>query len=150
MSISLGKSGLKVSKVILGAMGYGDPTQGEKWVLSEDKALPLLYHAYKRGINTWDTANVYSQGVSEEIIGKAIKKYEIPREHLVLLTKCYFGVDPKVVEGGQLDIVTSGTNDGWMVNRVGLSRKAIFDAVDASIKRSVLLFSRLEYRVHCN
>ncbi|OAL49638.1 aldo-keto reductase [Pyrenochaeta sp. DS3sAY3a] len=135
MPISLGKSGLKVSKVILGAMGYGDPTQGEKWVLSEDKALPLLYHAYKRGINTWDTANVYSQGVSEEIIGKAIKKYEIPRERLVLLTKCYFGVDPKVVEGGQLDIVTSSTNDGWMVNRVGLSRKAIFDAVDASIKR---------------
>jgi aryl-alcohol dehydrogenase-like predicted oxidoreductase len=50
--------------------------------------LQLLKAAYDRGLNTWDTANVYSSGVSEEIIGKAIKKYEIPRHKLVILTKC--------------------------------------------------------------
>jgi aryl-alcohol dehydrogenase-like predicted oxidoreductase len=50
--------------------------------------LPLLKAAYDRGLNTWDTANVYSNGVSEEIIGKAIKKYNIPRHKLVILSKC--------------------------------------------------------------
>lgn len=53
------------------------------------QALPLLKAAYDRGLNTWDTANVYSNGVSEEIVGKAIKKYEIPREKVVILTKCH-------------------------------------------------------------
>jgi aryl-alcohol dehydrogenase-like predicted oxidoreductase len=52
------------------------------------KSLPLLKAAYDRGLNTWDTANVYSNGVSEIIIGKAIKKYSIPRHKLVILTKC--------------------------------------------------------------
>ena len=55
----------------------------------ESQALPLLKAAYDRGLNTWDTANVYSNGVSEEIIAKAIKKYNIPRHKLVILTKCY-------------------------------------------------------------
>jgi aryl-alcohol dehydrogenase-like predicted oxidoreductase len=56
------------------------------------KSLPLLKAAYDKGLNTWDTANVYSNGVSEEIIGKAIKKYEIPRHKLVILTKCFGAV----------------------------------------------------------
>ena len=51
--------------------------------------MPILKAAYDRGLNTWDTANVYSNGVSEEIIGKAIKKYEIPRNKVVILSKCY-------------------------------------------------------------
>lgn len=78
-------------------MGYGDPAQGEPWAVPADDALPLLYHAYQRGINTWDTADAYGQGTSEEIIAQAIAHYAIPRERLVLLTKCYFGVDPSVV-----------------------------------------------------
>jgi aryl-alcohol dehydrogenase-like predicted oxidoreductase len=56
------------------------------------QSLPLLKAAYDRGLNTWDTANVYSNGVSEEIIGKAIKKYNIPRHKLVILTKCFGAV----------------------------------------------------------
>lgn len=56
------------------------------------QALPLLKAAYDRGLNTWDTANVYSNGVSEEIVGKAIKKYNIPREKVVILTKCFWAV----------------------------------------------------------
>jgi len=129
--VNLGKSGLKVSKVILGAMSYGDPAwQG--WVLKEEESLPLLEHAYKVGINTWDTADIYSHGTSEEIIGKALQKYHIPRERVVILSKCYFGLSP---EDKSKPIAAVSVNDGEMVNRVGLSRKHILDAVDASVKR---------------
>jgi aryl-alcohol dehydrogenase-like predicted oxidoreductase len=103
-----------------------------QWVLNEEQALPLLKHAYEKGINTWDTADVYSNGRSEEIIGKALREYQIPRSNIVILSKCYFGVDPT---GAQPTIAAVSTNDGLMVNRVGLSRKHIFDAVEASVKR---------------
>lgn len=115
-------------------MSYGDPAF-QKWVLDEEKALPLLEHAFKRGINTWDTADVYSMGKSEEIFGKAIQKYNIPRERLVILTKCFLGVDEACIASGVLDPIVTATNDGYMVNRVGLSRKHILDAVEASVKR---------------
>jgi aryl-alcohol dehydrogenase-like predicted oxidoreductase len=75
---NLGKSGLKISKVIVGAMSYGS-SDWQGWVLNEAEALPLLKHALDVGINTWDTADVYSHGRSEEIIGKALKEYKIPR-----------------------------------------------------------------------
>ncbi|KAK4694458.1 1-deoxyxylulose-5-phosphate synthase, partial [Lecanoromycetidae sp. Uapishka_2] len=127
----LGGSGLKISKVILGAMSYGSP-EWQEWVLDEEKSLPLLKHAYDVGLNTWDTADVYSNGRSEEIIGKAIQKYDIPRQKLVILSKCYFGV---AQDGSQPRIAAVSKNDGEMVNRVGLSRKHIFDAVDGSVKR---------------
>ena len=93
----LGKSGLRVSVPILGAMSFGD-TRTMPWVIEEAEALPLLKAAYDRGLNTWDTANVYSNGASEEIIGKAIKQFEIPREKLVILTKCFahVGQTPEV------------------------------------------------------
>lgn len=67
--VRLGKSGLRVSVPILGAMSFGHK-DWQPWVLEEKEALPLLKAAYDRGLNTWDTANVYSNGVSEEIIGK--------------------------------------------------------------------------------
>jgi len=70
-------------------------------------------------------------------VGKAIKKYNIPRQNLVILTKCFFGVDEAITAKGYVDPVMAMTNDGYMVNRVGLSRKHIFDAVDASVERSV-------------
>ncbi|GIJ81936.1 hypothetical protein Asppvi_000439 [Aspergillus pseudoviridinutans] len=132
--VRLGNSGLKISKVILGAMSYGSK-KWQDWVLDEDEALPLIEHAYKRGINTWDTADTYSHGVSEEIIGKALKKYSIPRHRVVILTKCYFGVTDEDNEGKMPLISACSRNDGDWVNRVGLSRKHIFDAVDASVKR---------------
>ena len=128
---SLGKSGLKISKVILGAMSYGS-SDWQSWVLNEAEALPLLKHAYDVGINTWDTADIYSNGRSEEIIGKAIKEYNIPRSKLVILSKCYFGVNE---DGSQPSIGSARTNDGEYVNQVGLSRKHIFDAVERSVKR---------------
>jgi versiconal hemiacetal acetate reductase len=127
-------------------MSYGtDKWQG--WVLNEEESLPLLEHAYKVGIRTWDTADVYSHGRSEEIIGKAIKKYSIPRERLVILSKCYFGVTPDSLGNS---ILTS--NDGDLLNQVGLSRKHIIDAVDQSVARlgtyiDVLQIHRLDRSV---
>lgn len=84
--VNLGSSGLKVSVPILGAMGLGS-SSWIPYVLDEDQSLPLLKAAFDAGLNTWDTANMYSNGVSEEVIGKAIKEYGIPREKLVLMTK---------------------------------------------------------------
>ena len=143
---NLGRSGLKVSKVILGAMSYGT-SDWQEWVLNEKESLPLLKHAYDVGINTWDTADVYSNGASEQIIGKALREYNIPRNKVVILSKCYFGVDQ---EGGQPNIVDLSTNDNDWVNRVGLSRKHILDAVDNSVKRlgtyiDVLQIHRLDH-----
>ncbi|KAK3168655.1 hypothetical protein OEA41_005103 [Lepraria neglecta] len=112
-------------------MSYGSP-DWQEWVLDEEKSLPLLEHAYKVGLNTWDTADVYSNGRSEEIIGKALEKYSIPRQKVVILSKCYFGVDGS---GAQPRISAMSSNNGEMVNQVGLSRKHILDAVDASVKR---------------
>ncbi|EXA34693.1 alcohol dehydrogenase [Fusarium oxysporum f. sp. pisi HDV247] len=128
----LGRSGLKISKVILGAMSYGS-RDWLKWVLEEDEALPLLEHAFKAGINTWDTADLYSNGVSEEIIAKALAVYNIPRERVVIMTKCRFATSAQGEP--QLSVFAASINDGEMVNRAGLSRKHIFDAVQASVKR---------------
>lgn len=141
----LGKSGLKISKLILGCMSYGSPDWRE-WVLDEETSLPLLKHAYDSGIIAWDTADTYSNGASERIVGKALKQYNIPRNRVVILTKCYFGVtDPD--EG---HIRTKDANSAQWINRTGLSRKHIFDAVDASVERlgtyiDVLQIHRLDH-----
>jgi len=127
-------------------MSYGT-NQWQDWVLNEEESLPLLEHAYKVGIRTWDTADVYSHGRSEEIIGKAIKKYSLPRERLVILSKCYFGVTP-----GDIGNAILTSNDGDLLNQVGLSRKHIIDAVDKSVARlgtyiDVLQIHRLDRTV---
>lgn len=77
-------------------------------------------------------ADIYSHGASERIIGKALKKYNIPRSKVVLLSKCYFGVNE---DDPTLGIASVSTNDGEFVNQVGLSRKHIFDAVEKSVER---------------
>ncbi|KAK1248991.1 hypothetical protein MKX08_007211 [Trichoderma sp. CBMAI-0020] len=127
----LGRSGLKVSRVILGAMSFGAP-EWQGWVLDEEESLPLLEHAFKAGIRTWDTADLYSHGRSEEIIGKAIKKFNLPREKLVILTKIYFGVTPDTLSNQPGSTIT---NDGELLNQTGLSRKHILDAVDKCTER---------------
>lgn len=111
-------------------MSFGS-SDWQDWVLNEHEALPLLKHAYDKGLNTWDTADVYSNGRSEEIIGKALQEYKIPRSKVVLLSKCYFGVD----EDGTQPWAIGRSNDGPYVNQIGLSRKHILDAVDNSVRR---------------
>lgn len=128
----LGASGLKISRLILGCMTFGNPKwEGSPWVLPEAEALPLLKKAYDVGINTWETANTYSNGQSETIIGKALKTYNIPRSKVVIMTKLYY----PVLEDDPNARPQPAANDGQLVNQMGLSRKHIFDAVEGSLRR---------------
>ncbi|KZO99803.1 Aldo/keto reductase [Calocera viscosa TUFC12733] len=129
----LGNSGLRVSVPIVGAMSFGSKKQLD-WVIEEEEALQLLKAAWDRGINTWDTANVYSAGESERIIGMAIKKFNIPRSKLVILTKCK-GLVPEDlnVRGNEHTKHLAFSKD--YINQWGLSRTAIFNQVEASLKR---------------
>jgi 1-deoxyxylulose-5-phosphate synthase len=112
----LGTSGLKVSRITLGCMSFGDTSRGyNEWALDDEQAEPIFRQAVEFGINFWDSANVYGYGTSEEIVGRAIRKYT-RREDVVLATKVYF----KVGEG------PGGS---------GLSRRAIMEQVDASLAR---------------
>jgi versiconal hemiacetal acetate reductase len=112
-------------------MGFGTP-DWQGWVLDEAQSLPILKYAFDSGIRTWDTADAYSHGVSEMIIGKAIAKFNIPREQLSILTKCFFGVTP---DGDGIKSSWQAANAGDLINQVGLSRKHIIDAVDKSVAR---------------
>ncbi|KAL4886423.1 NADP-dependent oxidoreductase domain-containing protein [Aspergillus karnatakaensis] len=127
--------GLIISNPIMGCMGIGSSKWWD-WVLEEEPALELLGYAYSKGINTWDTANVYSNGRSEETIGKAIQKYQIPREKLVLMTKVgRIMADEKHRDDVVAFMGNLTTECKDYVNQGGLSRKAIFGAVDASLRR---------------
>ncbi|OSC96856.1 Aldo/keto reductase [Trametes coccinea BRFM310] len=130
--VRLGNSGLKVSKIILGCMSYGSP-EWQGWVLGEEEALKHIKYAYDQGITTFDTANVYSNGLSEVILGKAIKQFNLPREELVIMTKVYF---PVAAEPGTNVFAAGKTpEDMGIINQKGLNRKHIFDSVKASLKR---------------
>ncbi|KAL9083140.1 MAG: hypothetical protein Q9159_005958 [Coniocarpon cinnabarinum] len=128
----LGKSGLRVSVPILGAMSLGDK-RWQPWVVEEAEALPILKAAFDQGLNSWDTANVYSNGESERIIAKAIKKYTLPRHKLVLMTKCN-GLVRQNNEPDTLAIPNPNEQADY-INQRGLSRAAIFNAVNASLQR---------------
>jgi aryl-alcohol dehydrogenase-like predicted oxidoreductase len=111
----LGSSGLKVSRIGLGMMSYGDPT-AEAWYLSQDAAEPIVRNAVDAGVTFFDTADMYSDGVSEQITGQLLGKLFSQRSDYVLATKLYYPMGP-------------GPNDR------GLSRKHIMDSVDASLRR---------------
>ncbi|MGO3313441.1 MAG: aldo/keto reductase, partial [Brachybacterium tyrofermentans] len=114
--VKLGNTGLDVSRLCLGTMGFGDPERWiHPWVLGEDAARPVIQHALDAGINFFDTANVYSIGRSEEILGKALVDFA-NRDEIVLATK----VNGRMHEGP---------------NGQGLSRKAILSEVDKSLER---------------
>ncbi|KLJ12490.1 alcohol dehydrogenase [Blastomyces silverae] len=129
----LGKSGLRVSVPIFGTMSLGSSKWSE-WVKDDEQALPLLKAAYDRGINSWDTAGLYSNGGAEEMIGKAIRKYDIPRHKLVIMSKCWAPVsehEDVFILPYWGDLAKSKD----YVNQFGLSRQAIFNSVEASLKR---------------
>ncbi|KAI9013502.1 NADP-dependent oxidoreductase domain-containing protein [Hyaloraphidium curvatum] len=141
----LGKTGLEVSRVCLGMMSYGS-SKWAPWVLEPEESLPLIKYAWDRGINFWDTANVYSNGDSERVCAAAIKKYNIPRERLVLATK----VNGRVYDGQpekrnfEKQTANAPLDD---VNRGGLSRKTIMQEVEASLKRLETDYIDL-YQIH--
>jgi aryl-alcohol dehydrogenase (NADP+) len=125
--VNLGSSGLKVSRICLGTMTYGS-RKWRDWVLDEPESRPLIRQAIEAGINFFDTADMYSVGVSEEILGRALKEFGPPRDRLVVATKVFnaMGEDP---------------------NQRGLSRKHIHHAIDDSLRRLKMDYVDL-YQIH--
>ncbi len=126
--VNLGKTGLKVSRICLGCMTYGEPLRGaHPWSLPEDVSRPFFAKALEAGINFFDTANVYSDGTSEEFLGRAMKDLA-RRDEIVIATKVH----------GRM---RADANGG------GLSRKAIFTEIDASLSRLGMDYVDL-YQIH--
>jgi 1-deoxyxylulose-5-phosphate synthase len=113
--IRLGNTGMTVSRLCLGTMTYGKPTERWPWALNEEQSRPFIQKALELGINFFDTADVYAEGASEEVIGRALRDFA-RRDDYVLATKVFNPMGP-------------GVNDK------GLSRKHIMSAIDASLKR---------------
>ena len=123
----LGTTGLKVSRICLGTMTYGS-SRWREWVLDEEASRPLIRQALEAGINFFDTADMYSLGASEEVLGRALKDFAPSRDKLVIATKVFYplGDDP---------------------NQRGLSRKHIMHAIDDSLHRLGVDYIDL-YQIH--
>jgi aryl-alcohol dehydrogenase (NADP+) len=125
--VNLGATGLKVSKICLGSMTYGTP-KWRDWVLDEAASMPFFRQATEAGINFYDTADVYSLGVSEEVTGRAIREFWPKREQVVVATKVF---NPM----------------GKTPNEAGLSRKHIMHTIDSSLRRLGMDYVDL-YQIH--
>ncbi|CAE6480737.1 unnamed protein product [Rhizoctonia solani] len=133
--VKLGNSGLKVSRLILGLMSYGNKEWNE-WVLDEEEGIQHIKAAYDAGIQTFDTANVYSNGDSERILGKAIKQLNLPRDEIVVMTKVFGVVTRDNRESIRVDGGDSPRADArGYANQYGLSRKHIFESIKHSLDR---------------
>jgi aryl-alcohol dehydrogenase-like predicted oxidoreductase len=129
----LGLTGLDISRLVLGCMTFGDPQPGtHQWTLNEDDSRVIFKRAVEQGINFFDTANMYSAGSSEVMVGKLLKEFT-RREETVVATKVYYPVQP----------VTGDKKP----NAAGLSRKAILAEIDASLTRLDLDYVDL-YQIH--
>ncbi len=125
--VNLGRTGIKVSRICLGCMTYGS-SQWRPWVLDEDASRPFFRQAWEAGINFFDTADMYSDGVSEEVLGRALRELAIPREQVVVATKVFHP-------------------SGQTPNERGLSAKHIRHSIDTSLKRLQLDYVDL-YQIH--
>ena len=125
--LRLGATGLKVSRICLGCMSFGQPNEQRPWALDEETSRPLIRRALDLGINFFDTANVYNNGSSEKIVGKALSDFA-QRDQVVIATKVHGAMGP-------------GPNDH------GLSRKHILSSIDASLKRLGTEYVDL-YQIH--
>jgi aryl-alcohol dehydrogenase-like predicted oxidoreductase len=123
---SLGRTGLKVSRICLGCMTYGT-SKWRPWILDEDASRPFIQRAIERGINFFDTADMYSNGVSEEVLGRALRDFA-KRHEVIIATKVFFPTGP-------------GPDDR------GLGRKHIAAAIDASLRRLGVDYVDL-YQIH--
>ncbi len=125
--VNLGRAGVRVSRICLGCMTYGS-SKWRPWVLDEEASRPFFRRAWEAGINFFDTADMYSDGASEEVLGRALKDLAIPREQVVVATKVFHATGPTA-------------------NERGLSRKHIAHAIDASLTRLKLDYVDL-YQIH--
>jgi len=125
----LGRTGIDVSRICLGCMSYGDASRGHHaWALDEETSRPFYVQALEAGINFFDTANVYSNGTSEEFLGRALRDLDVNRDEVVIATKVFMPM-------------RQGPNS------IGLSRKAILAEVDHSLQRLGTDFIDL-YQIH--
>ncbi|KAJ9203772.1 hypothetical protein DTO027B5_1187 [Paecilomyces variotii] len=131
--VQLGSSGLRIAPIGVGCMSFGNGEGRYKWSLLEDEALPVLNYCYESGLNFFDTANLYSSGKSEEILGKAIKTYGWRRENIVIATKLWAPVG----RGSEqpMSMTDDEKDNAGYVNQYGLSRKHIFESIEASLQR---------------
>ena len=125
--VPLGRTGLKVSSICLGCMTYGSPAW-RPWVLDEAASRPFFRRAWEAGVNVFDTADMYSDGASEEVLGRALKDLAVPREQVVVATKVYHPTGPTP-------------------NERGLSAKHIRHSLDRSLRRLQLDYVDL-YQIH--
>jgi aryl-alcohol dehydrogenase-like predicted oxidoreductase len=125
--IRFGSTGMQVSRLCLGMMTYGS-RKWREWILEEDEARPFVKRALDAGINFFDTADVYSQGVSEEVLGNLLKSFGVKRDNLVIATKVFNPMSDDV-------------------NDRGLSRKHILDSIDRSLRRLGMEYVDL-YQIH--
>src|SRR5436190_9148517 len=125
--VNLGHSGIKVSRLCLGCMTYGS-SKWRPWVLDEAASRPFFRQAWEAGINFFDTADMYSDGASEEVLGRALRELAVPREQVVVATKVFHATGPSA-------------------NERGLSRKHIRHSIDASLRRLQLDYVDL-YQIH--
>ncbi|KAJ6488999.1 Aldo/keto reductase [Mycena sanguinolenta] len=114
-------------------MSYGS-SKWRPWTLDEEESIKHIKYAYESGIQTFDTANMYSNGMSEIVLGNAIKKLQLPREEIVIMTKVRHPVG-KTVDVKNLDLFLAGPDTCGYVNQHGLSRKHILASVQDSLKR---------------
>lgn len=128
--VNLGKAGVKVSRLALGCMTYGT-SKWRPWILNEEEGRPFIKRALEMGINFFDTADVYSRGESERVLGRAMKDFGPGRDRVFIATKVFFPVNP----------------DDQDPNMKGLSRKHIMQAIDDSLQRLGLDYVDL-YQVH--
>lgn len=151
--VPFGQTGIKISPIIVGCMSYGDPSWVD-WVMDdEEKIFEILKFCYDNGLRTFDTADVYSNGKSERILGKFLKKYNINRETVVIMTKVFFPVDEELPDMS----MTAAADDSLetlkgvtLANQRGLSRKHIIAGVQNSMERlgtyiDVLQIHRLDH-----
>ncbi|HEY4145820.1 aldo/keto reductase [Pinirhizobacter sp.] len=124
--VNVGRSGLKVSQLCLGTMSYGNP-KARAWILPEEEGRPIIRRALELGINYFDTADMYSGGDSERVLGRALRDYA-RRDEVVVATKVFYPMGPGP-------------------NQRGLSRKHLLDAIDASLERLGMDYVDL-YQVH--
>ncbi len=124
--VNLGRSGLKVSRICLGAMTYGNPAW-RKWILTEEQGRPFIRRALERGVNFFDTADMYSRGASEEVLGRALRDFA-KRDDVVIATKAYYPM-------------SDAPNDR------GLSRKHLLASIDGSLRRLGTNYVDL-YQIH--
>lgn len=129
----LGDSGLYVAPIIVGCMTFGKKSWADWVIEDEDEAMAILKRCYDSGLRTFDTADMYSNGESEVLLGKFIKKFNIPRNRIQILSKCYFITDPTKPDWRREDIPTYPQYE--YCNAQGLSRKHILEAIEASTVR---------------